>query len=286
MSRNKGKAILPVSLALLLVMTGCSSQQEAVKLSNASAGTTAASTYTPVPTETVETTGPDIGTESDSDLCQKIYVTNKTGKNITGFAIREDSSASYGENMMQDSDVFKNDENRKVYYEEDASTAGVSSTADSSLAGALVNVAYDLQLTYEDGTTEEIMNFPIGNAEEVVLNIATADEGGFVYLTYTDINGSSVSTLDSEKADYDAAVQAAASAAAAQQAAEEAAAQQAAEEAAAQQAAEEAAAQQAAEEAAAAQAAAEAAAAQQAQSDSSTSSNADSGCLSGGVLTN
>lgn len=208
------------AVVLGLSLTACTSKQAAKKVGTSTPSASAVATV--IPTE--KTDGPDIGIKTKDKLCQKLYVTNSTGKNITGFAVKVDGDENYSDNLMQANDVFKANENRDVYYTENSEDVTAQSTASSSLSGALLNVSYDLQLTFEDGSQEELKDFPIGNADEVVLAAASSDDGGFVYLTYTDINGEKVSTFDTEKAEYDAAKKAADDAAAAQQAAEAAAA--------------------------------------------------------------
>jgi colicin import membrane protein len=275
------------AVLLSISLTACSSGKAAEKVGSASTASAAAAASAE---PTVETTGPDIGTRSDSSLTQRLYVENHTGRKITGFAIKVDGEENYGDNMMTEGDTVENGECRAVYYTEEASDVTATASSDASLSGALINEAYDLQLTFEDGSQEEVKNFPIGNAEEVSLAAASAEEGGFIYLTYTDINGEEVSTHDAEKADYDAAQKAAADAAAAQKAAEEAAAQQAAEEAAAAQAAAQAQQQQSQQYSSSSQ--------NQTYSDSTYSGSsagdtttqsggsADSGCLGDGALFN
>lgn len=231
MKRKMKFSAAAAAVVLGLSLTACTSKQAAKKVGTATPSASAVATVIPAD----KTDGPDIGKKTKDKLCQKLYVTNCTGKNITGFAVKVDGDKNYSDNMMQANDVFKANENRDVYYTEDSEDVTAQSTASSSLSGALLNVSYDLQLTFEDGSQEQLKDFPIGNADEVALTAASVDDGGFVYLTYTDINGEKVSTFDTEKAEYDAAKKAAEDAAAAQQAAEEAAAAAAAQQAQAQQ---------------------------------------------------
>ena len=205
----------------------------------------------------------------------KVEVKNATGKNIKGVAIKLTDEDAYPENMLEEGDVFADQESRNLYYKaleknenEDVTEESETTENDGTGDEKVLEQGYDVQLTVEDDSTAELHAFPFGDIEKG--DLCYADD--VAYLTYTSIESKEqIDTKEAELAVKQAAEQKAAEEAAAQAAAE----QKAAEEAAAQAAAE----QKAAEEAAARKKEAEQAAAaskQQKSSGNSTSSNNNS----------
>ena len=209
----------------------------------------------------------------------KVEVKNATGKNIKGVAIKLTDEDAYPENMLEEGDVFADQESRNLYYKaleknenEDVTEESETTENDGTDDEKVLEQGYDVQLTFEDDSTAELHEFPFGDIEKG--DLCYADD--VAYLTYTSIE--SKEQIDTKEAEL--AVKQAAEQKAAEEAAQAAAEQKAAEEAAAQAAAEQAAAEQkAAEEAAARKKEAEQAAAaskQQKSSGNSTSSNNNS----------
>ena len=205
----------------------------------------------------------------------KVEVKNATGKNIKGVAIKLTDEDAYPENMLEEGEVFADQESRNLYYKdpeknenEDVTEESETTENDGTEDEKVLEQGYDVQLTFEDDSTAELHAFPFGDIEKG--DLCYADD--VAYLTYTSIESKEqIDTKEAELAVKQAAEQKAAEEAAAQAAAE----QKAAEEAAAQAAAE----QKAAEEAAARKKEAEQAAAaskQQKSSGNSTSSNNNS----------
>lgn len=205
----------------------------------------------------------------------KVEVKNATGKNIKGVAIKLTDEDAYPENMLEEGDVFADQESRNLYYKaleknenEDVTEESETTENDGTGDEKVLEQGYDVQLTFEDDSTAELHAFPFGDIEKG--DLCYADD--VAYLTYTSIESKEqIDTKEAELAVKQAAEQKVAEEAAAQAAAE----QKAAEEAAAQAAAE----QKAAEEAAARKKEAEQAAAaskQQKSSGNSTSSNNNS----------
>ena len=205
----------------------------------------------------------------------KVEVKNATGKNIKDVAIKLTDEDAYPENMLEEGDVFADQESRNLYYKaleknenEDVTEESETTENDGTGDEKVLEQGYDVQLTFEDDSTAELHAFPFGDIEKG--DLCYADD--VAYLTYTSIESKEqIDTKEAELAVKQAAEQKAAEEAAAQAAAE----QKAAEEAAAQAAAE----QKAAEEAAARKKEAEQAAAaskQQKSSGNSTSSNNNS----------
>lgn len=209
----------------------------------------------------------------------KVEVKNATGKNIKGVAIKLTDEDAYPENMLEEGDVFADQESRNLYYKaleknenEDVTEESETTENDGTEDEKVLEQGYDVQLTFEDDSTAELHAFPFGDIEKG--DLCYADD--VAYLTYTSIESKEqIDTKEAELAVKQAAEQKAAEEAAAQAAAEQKAAEEAAEEAAEQAAAE----QKAAEEAAARKKEAEQAAAaskQQKSSGNSTSSNNNS----------
>ena len=209
----------------------------------------------------------------------KVEVKNATGKNIKGVAIKLTDEDAYPQNMLEEGDVFADQESRNLYYKaleknenEDVTEESETTENDGTDDEKVLEQGYDVQLTFEDDSTAELHAFPFGDIEKG--DLCYADD--VAYLTYTSIE--SKEQIDTKEAEL--AVKQAAEQKAAEEAAQAAAEQKAAEEAAAQAAAEQAAAEQkAAEEAAARKKEAEQAAAaskQQKSSGNSTSSNNNS----------
>ena len=195
----------------------------------------------------------------------KVEVKNATGKNIKGVAIKLTDEDAYPENMLEEGDVFADQESRNLYYKaleknenEDVTEEFETTENDGTDDEKVLEQGYDVQLTFEDDSTAELHAFPFGDIEKG--DLCYADD--VAYLTYTSIE--SKEQIDTKEAEL-----------AVKQAAEQKAAEEAAQAAAEQAAAE----QKAAEEAAARKKEAEQAAAaskRQKSSGNSTSSNNNS----------
>lgn len=203
-------------------------------------------------TPVVEEKEPELKTIGQEDKeAFKVEIKNATGKNIKGITIKQTDEESYPENMLEDGDVFTDQESRNLYYkvpeqstevlEESAEDTAVESEGTQEKE---LEQGYDIQLTFEDDSTAELHAFPFEDIEKGEI----CYEDDVAYLTYTSV--ASKEELNTKEAELAVKV-------AEQKAAEEAAAQAAAEQKAAE--------QKAAEEAAAA------AAAQKSRSSSSNS---------------
>ena len=203
-------------------------------------------------TPVVEEKEPELKTIGQEDKeAFKVEIKNATGKNIKGITIKQTDEESYPENMLEDGDVFTDQESRNLYYKvpEQSTEVSEESAEDTAVESEgtqekELEQGYDIQLTFEDESTAELHAFPFEDIEKGEI----CYEDDVAYLTYTSV--ASKEELNTKEAEL--AVKAAE-----QKAAEEAAAQAAAEQAAAE--------QKAAEEAAAA------AAAQKSRSSSSNS---------------
>ena len=203
-------------------------------------------------TPVVEEKEPELKTIGKEDKeAFKVEIKNATGKTIKGIAIKQTDEESYPENMLEDGDVFTDQESRNLYYKapEDTTKEIEENTEDMAAESEKaqekeLEQGYDIHLTFEDDSTAELHAFPFEDIEKGEI----CYEDDVAYLTYTSV--ASKEELNTKEAELAVKV-------AEQKAAEEAAAQAAAEQKAAE--------QKAAEEAAAA------AAAQKSRSSSSNS---------------
>ena len=217
-------------------------------------------------TPVVEEKEPELKTIGKEDKeAFKVEIKNATGKTIKGIAIKQTDEESYPENMLEDGDVFTDQESRNLYYKapEDTTKETEENTEDMAAESEKaqekeLEQGYDIQLTFEDDSTAELHAFPFEDIEKGEI----CYEDDVAYLTYTSV--ASKEELNTKEAELAVKV-------AEQKAAEEAAAQAAAEQKVAEEAAAQAAAEQKAAEQKAAEEAAAAAAAQKSRSSSSNS---------------
>ena len=188
-------------------------------------------------TPVVEEKEPELKTIGKEDKeAFKVEIKNATGKTIKGIAIKQTDEESYPENMLEDGDVFTDQESRNLYYKapEDTTKETEENTEDMAAESEKapekeLEQGYDIQLTFEDDSTAELHAFPFEDIEKGEI----CYEDDVAYLTYTSVaSKEELNTKEAElavkEAEQKAAEEAAAQAAAEQKAAEEAAAQAAA----------------------------------------------------------
>lgn len=184
-------------------------------------------------TPVVEEKEPELKTIGKEDKeAFKVEIKNATGKTIKGIAIKQTDEESYPENMLEDGDVFTDQESRNLYYKapEDTTKETEENTEDMAAESEKaqekeLEQGYDIQLTFEDDSTAELHAFPFEDIEKGEI----CYEDDVAYLTYTSV--ASKEELNTKEAEFavkvaeqKAAEEAAAQAAAEQKAAEEAAA--------------------------------------------------------------
>lgn len=232
-----------------LLLTGCSNTAESETSAETTAVettavTTAVAETTAVTTTNLEESLKTIGIKTEDEVAFAVHLTNATDKSIIGVSVKESSQDSFPENMLSDSDAFVSEEERILYYDPSDAIEENENTGD--VDESALTPEYTVQLTFEDGTTAELHQFPFTDMESGQVKL----EDSVVFLVYTSLE--SKTEVNTKEAELMLAQEAAAEEEAAQQAAvaeEEAAQQAAAEKEAAQQAAaEEEAAQQAAAE--------------------------------------
>lgn len=245
---NKRLAAGLLLTAMLPVWTACGTQE------------TDAGSSTAVETPIV-TASPlkQIGKESKGEHVFCVKLTNQTGKDISGFAVKTEQLE--GENLLEAGDVFKNGETRELWFDAEAALKAAEEAADENAPEATPE--FLLALTMQDGSTQEVHAFPFGDADSCELRA----EEDLTFLVYDSVSKKeTVNTRDAEQAARELE----------RQAKEQAAAEEAAR------------AQAAAEEAARAQAAAEQAA-REAQQNTQPADNSggddgsDDGCVDDGL---
>lgn len=186
--------VVPV-VAAGLMLGGCSAQnqdtaqKEAVEIS-----------------DTKKTELKTIGSEVTGEHVESVNITNNTGKNITGFAIKSTGMEDYSENLLASNDVFSQGEERSFSYD---TTAALNATAPAeNKEGDQLQLTpnFDVKLTFDDDSTAEVHGFPLIDAKDLVLK---ANEH-IVFVSFTQVSTGAVhSTESSEQAIYDEAQRAA-----------------------------------------------------------------------------
>lgn len=204
-------------LGMSMAVTGCSKEEPAEK-------------KTETQEEKKEEKLEVIGVEKDSEF--QVKLTNSTTKNITGISVKSSDETEYPANMLKESEVFENKESRLLCY---TAPKAAEAPADAKGTDKVLETAYDIQLTFEDGTTAVLHSFPFEDIEEGEIFFEDV-----AYLKYTSVaSKEGVNTKGAEQAVKAQAEAAAKAEAEAKAAAEAAAAEQAAAEAAAEAAAQE-----------------------------------------------
>lgn len=143
------------------------------------------------------------------DGCIAFKLRNATSKKIIGLAIKTADETEFPENMMEADDVFELKEKKRVYFSKENSEAETAEETSEDTAPT-----YDMQLTFEDGTTADVHGIVLEDLGTLTLR----EKDGIIYGTYKlKSTKEKKSTYDTEKAIAD---QAAADAAAAQAAAD------------------------------------------------------------------
>ena len=179
---------LAAFLAAGVFLTGCS-QEKSSSSKSATEETTAATVATATTEETEPATEaptePElktIGEKAEGEHVYNVTLKNATGKEISGVAIKDSSQSEFPENMMKDSDVFAADEERVLYY--DATEAIAANAAEETDSDKALTPEYTIQLTFSDGTTAELHQFPFDDVEAAEIHW----EDEIAYLVYTSVS--------------------------------------------------------------------------------------------------
>ena len=152
-----------------------------------------------------KTIGKKPETDKDAEGVFSIKFKNLTGKAITGVAVKNEKDEKYPDNFLEKDDKFAADEERTLWFdpnaakdEEKTETADTKDTAETKDSGAAEEVQkYDMQITFEDGTTAILHTLPFGDTEEAELHL----EGEVAYIVFDSKNlKKSVNTKETEQA--------------------------------------------------------------------------------------
>ena len=126
-------------------------------------------------------------------------------------SVKNEKDEEYPDNFLKEEDRFEADEERVLWFDpnaKDKENEGSKDTADDTAKteeksdGEDKDDAekeipkYNIQLTFEDGTTAEIHTFPFGDTEEAELHL----EGDIAYLVFDSISQKKeFNTLETEK---------------------------------------------------------------------------------------
>ena len=202
-----------LALSLCLIAAGCGKKEEETEVKEAEK----------VVIEEEEVEYQIIGNENED--AYEILLTNSTGKDIVGIAVKTSDKTEYPSNMMKSDEVLKDGVTAKLFYTPEESSESV----DTEKA---VNVVYNVQITLADNTVYELSSFGFDDIKEEA-ELYLEDDVVFVkYISKT--TDDEISTKEQElgaKAQKEAqeAAEKAAAEAAAQAAAEAAAQSQASE---------------------------------------------------------
>ena len=222
---RKMKTMAGLLVLACALLTGCGKKEEATTTEATTTEATTEATTTEATTEATpvdaEEELPAIGTESADAI--KVKLTNKTGKDITGVAVKNMDSETWSDNLLADEDAFADKEKRYLYYTPDASEENSTESEEGEI---LTYAGYDIQLTFADDTTMTLHALSLEDIKEGEILVAE----NVCYVSYEsaatgekmDTKESEIEVKKQEEAEAQAAAEAAAAAAAAQQQATEA----------------------------------------------------------------
>ena len=157
--------------------------------------------------EDLKTIGEKPGGDIEGVFSAKLK--NLTGKVITGFAVKNEKDEEYPDNFLTEEDKFEADEERVLWFDPNAEVKADGNTEEKNQDAAEKTEdenkdedekeipKYDIQLTFEDGTTAELHTFPFGDTEEAELHL----EDEVAYLIFDSISQKKeYNTLETEKA--------------------------------------------------------------------------------------
>ena len=168
--------------------------------------------------------------EGDTEGVFSAKLKNLTGKVITGFVVKNEKDEEYPDNFLTEEDKFEADEERVLWFDPNAEVKADGNTEEKNQDAAEKTEAagedktetanadeksdkkpedenkdedekeipkYDIQLTFEDGTTAELHTFPFGDTEEAELHL----EDEVAYLIFDSISQKKeYNTLETEQA--------------------------------------------------------------------------------------
>lgn len=158
-SKLKFVFVLLCCAALALAAAGCGSSQSTQKKS------------------TKKSSLPAIGKVQSGKYVYTINTTNKTGKTITGFTIKDSSMDAYPDNMITTKKSFTNGQKRRLYYNAKSAIKSSSKKSDKEL-----NASFSIQLNFDDNSTIELHNVPFDDIKS--MEIDYDQDQSLAYLIY------------------------------------------------------------------------------------------------------
>ena len=136
-----------------------------------------------------------IGEKVESEDVFSVKLTNKTGKNIVGMAVKGSTDEEYPENMLEEEDVFVQDEERILYFDPSAVIEANEAENNVDENRPLLKPIYNVQVTFDDETVQELHSFPFGDVEEA--DLCQGEE--VLYITYISVSeGTEINTEEAE----------------------------------------------------------------------------------------
>ena len=110
-------------------------------------------------TEEEKTIGKKPETDKDAEGVFSLKFKNLTGKVITEVTVKNEKDEKYPDNFLEKDDKFAADEERTLWFDPNADTEDAAETADDKDTEEASETSepevqkYDMQITFEDGTT-------------------------------------------------------------------------------------------------------------------------------------
>lgn len=154
-------------------------------------------------TEEEKTIGKKPETDKDAEGVFSLKFKNLTGKVITEVTVKNEKDEKYPDNFLEKDDKFAVDEERTLWFDPNADTEDAAETADDKDTEEASETSepevqkYDMQITFEDGTTATLHTLPFGDTEEAELHL----EGEVAYIVFDSKDlKKSVNTKETEQA--------------------------------------------------------------------------------------
>ena len=150
-----------------------------------------------------KTIGKKPETDKDAEGVFSLKFKNLTGKVITEVTVKNEKDEKYPDNFLEKDDKFAADEERTLWFDPNADTEDAAETADDKDTEEASETSepevqkYDMQITFEDGTTATLHTLPFGDTEEAELHL----EGEVAYIVFDSKDlKKSVNTKETEQA--------------------------------------------------------------------------------------
>lgn len=194
------KRILCIGLVGLLtaglLLSGCGDKTEKVDKDSTDQKATEKKVEKQDPDALLKT----IGVKKEGENVYQIKLKNETGKDITGFSIRELSQEETSENLLEEDDVFADGEERILYYDATEAIKAAQSEAPADETAPALDPAYDITLTFKDADEEDAVlvlhAFPFDDMESGSIQL----EDNVAFVSYhSTVTDQDISTKEAER---------------------------------------------------------------------------------------